>query len=56
MLVSTHDFEKHADAARRILDVYTDYALKNPFYALEMPIRADLFDLNLKKVVDEFNK
>ncbi|KAF3847978.1 hypothetical protein F7725_021006 [Dissostichus mawsoni] len=26
----------------------TDFALKNPFYSLEMPIRCELFDQNLK--------
>ena len=27
---------------RKIYELYADYALKNPFYSLEMPIRAGL--------------
>ena len=32
-------------------ELYTDYALKNPFYEVEMPIRCDLFDQNLAAVI-----
>lgn len=27
---------------RKCYEIYTDYALKNPFYSLEMPIRAGM--------------
>lgn len=30
---------KKETVLRRIYDLYTDYALKNPFYSLDMPIR-----------------
>ena len=30
-----------------VYGTYTDYALKNPFYDLEMPIRYDFFTLPL---------
>eukprot|EP00850_Spirogloea_muscicola_P002644 SM000010S04282 [mRNA] locus=s10:713780:714406:+ [translate_table: standard] len=33
---------------RVIYDLYADYVLKNPFYEVEMPIRCELFDLNLQ--------
>ncbi|CBY20552.1 unnamed protein product [Oikopleura dioica] len=33
-------------------EIYSDYALKNPFYSLEMPIRADLFDIHLKSSIE----
>ncbi|XP_009877820.1 PREDICTED: trafficking protein particle complex subunit 4 [Charadrius vociferus] len=33
---------------RKIYEIYSDFALKNPFYSLEMPIRCELFDQNLK--------
>ena len=36
---------------RRAYDVYSDYVMKNPFYAPEMPIRSELFDLNLAKLI-----
>uniref|UniRef100_A0A2K5F7G1 Trafficking protein particle complex subunit n=1 Tax=Aotus nancymaae TaxID=37293 RepID=A0A2K5F7G1_AOTNA len=33
---------------RKIYEIYSDSALKNSFYSLEMPIRCELFDQNLK--------
>ena len=41
---------------RRIYELYADYALKNPFYSLEMPIRCELFDKNLQVVLDQVEK
>ncbi|GJQ64880.1 hypothetical protein Trydic_g7053 [Trypoxylus dichotomus] len=41
---------------RRIYELYSDYALKNPFYSLEMPIRCELFDTNLKIVLEQVEK
>ena len=35
----------------RIYDLYTDYVLKNPFYEVEMPVRCELFDVNLFQVI-----
>ena len=34
---------------KKLYELYSDFALKNPFYSLEMPIRCDLFDTNLQK-------
>lgn len=34
-----------------IYELYTDFVLKNPFYEMEMPIRCELFDLNLAQVI-----
>lgn len=36
-----------------IYDLYTDFVLKNPFYEIEMPIRCELFDLNLSQVIQK---
>ena len=33
-----------------------DFALKNPFYSLEMPIRADLFDQHLQVAIDQIER
>lgn len=41
---------------RRIYELYSDYVLKNPFYALEMPIRCDLFLENLKVLFEGVEK
>uniref|UniRef100_A0A8P4KS86 Trafficking protein particle complex subunit n=1 Tax=Dicentrarchus labrax TaxID=13489 RepID=A0A8P4KS86_DICLA len=37
---------------RKIYEIYSDFALKNPFYSLEMPIRCELFDQNLKSSLE----
>lgn len=36
---------------RGIYDLYVDYVLKNPFFEMDMPIRCDLFNKNLDKMV-----
>jgi len=40
----------------KLYELYADYALKNPFYSLEMPIRADLFETNLRVAIDQIEK
>merc|ERR1712200_269150 len=40
----------------KLYELYADYALKNPFYSLEMPIRADLFDQNLQIAIDQIER
>jgi len=35
----------------RVYGLYADYVLKNPFYELDMPIRCELFDLQLTSEV-----
>ena len=57
-------FEVVADRAQagvdqlldRIYELYADFALKNPFYSLEMPIRADLFEESLQTAVDQIER
>jgi hypothetical protein len=41
---------------RTVYEVYTDYVLKNPFYEIEMPIRCELFDINLDKMFQTENR
>eukprot|EP00088_Acartia_fossae_P003757 TRINITY_DN11602_c0_g1_i2.p1 TRINITY_DN11602_c0_g1~~TRINITY_DN11602_c0_g1_i2.p1 ORF type:complete len:216 (+),score=23.52 TRINITY_DN11602_c0_g1_i2:29-676(+) len=40
----------------KLYELYSDYALKNPFYSLEMPIRADLFDQNVQIAIDQIER
>merc|ERR1712223_281628 len=40
----------------KIYELYADFALKNPFYSLEMPIRADLFDQSLQVAIDQIER
>ncbi|RWS19756.1 trafficking protein particle complex subunit 4-like protein, partial [Leptotrombidium deliense] len=41
---------------RKVYELYSDYALKNPFYSLEMPIRCELFDSNLQSLIEQHEK
>ncbi|KAF6106813.1 trafficking protein particle complex 4 [Phyllostomus discolor] len=41
---------------RKIYEIYSDFALKNPFYSLEMPIRCELFDQNMKLALEVAEK
>lgn len=38
-----------------VYEVFVDYALKNPFYEAEMPIRCELFDANLDTLFATYN-
>uniref|UniRef100_A0A7S4R3N7 Trafficking protein particle complex subunit n=1 Tax=Alexandrium monilatum TaxID=311494 RepID=A0A7S4R3N7_9DINO len=40
---------------REVYGLYSDYVLKNPFYELDMPVRIDVFDKEVKRVVMELN-
>ena len=37
----------------RLFETYSDFVMKNPFYTPEMPIRSELFDLNLLKLIKQ---
>ncbi|XP_076238706.1 trafficking protein particle complex subunit 4-like protein Trs23 [Calliopsis andreniformis] len=41
---------------KRVYELYADYALKNPFYSLEMPIRCELFESNLQTLLENIEK
>lgn len=41
---------------KRIYELYADFALKNPFYSLEMPIRCELFETNLQSLLEVVEK
>ncbi len=43
-------------ALREIYVLYTDYALKNPFYELEMPIRCDLFVQSVDALIERMER
>ncbi|KAI9205955.1 Sybindin-like protein [Polychytrium aggregatum] len=51
-LVATDLIQANVDVVmRRIYDCYSSYAMKNPFYNPDMPIRAELFDSNIQKII-----
>lgn len=35
---------------KKAKETYVDYALKNPFYTPDMPIRCELFDINILRL------
>ena len=41
---------------RKTYEIYADYALKNPFYLMDQPIRSDLFDAQLQMTIDGYEK
>ena len=41
---------------KRLYELYADFALKNPFYSLEMPIRCELFESNLQTLLELVEK
>ncbi|CAN6586984.1 unnamed protein product [Malus baccata var. baccata] len=38
---------------KHVYELYTDYVLKNPFYEMEMPIRCELFEINLTQAIQK---
>mmetsp|Transcript_48797 Transcript_48797/g.66500 ORF Transcript_48797/g.66500 Transcript_48797/m.66500 type:complete len:148 (-) Transcript_48797:665-1108(-) len=37
-----------------VYEAYADYVLKNPFYELDMPIRCELFTIQVKHIVGHY--
>ncbi|KAJ3160451.1 hypothetical protein HDU86_000785 [Geranomyces michiganensis] len=55
-LLITDPSQPNADATtRKVYELYADFVMKNPFYNPEMPIRIDLFDSNVQKLVRQTN-
>uniref|UniRef100_A0A183C1T0 Trafficking protein particle complex subunit n=1 Tax=Globodera pallida TaxID=36090 RepID=A0A183C1T0_GLOPA len=53
ILVNTYTNTQNVEPLlRKIYELYADYALKNPFYSVDMPIRADKFEAGLRALVD----
>ncbi|GFR90023.1 trafficking protein particle complex subunit 4-like [Elysia marginata] len=56
-VVITDPKQGHVDAIlKKMYEAYADFALKNPFYSLDMPIRAELFDNSLQSVIEQADK
>ncbi|CAG9535681.1 unnamed protein product [Cercopithifilaria johnstoni] len=41
---------------RRIYELYADFALKNPFYSIDMPIRCQRFDDAIRNLIERQDK
>lgn len=45
---------QHMESLLKVIyELYTDYVLKNPFYEMEMPIRCELFDINVTLAIQK---
>ena len=40
----------------RVYQLYADYALKNPFHAMDMPIRSELFEAHLADAIADADR
>lgn len=38
----------------KVYSAFSDYALKNPFYDLDMPLRSPLFDKEIENIFSDF--
>lgn len=43
------------EVLRQVYDAFCDYVLKNPFYELDMPIRCELFDQEVMRILQPGN-
>ena len=51
ILLTTSPTHPNCDALlRKVYEVYSDYALKNPFHKSEMPVRSELFETKLLQI------
>ncbi|KAJ1937156.1 hypothetical protein FBU59_004839 [Linderina macrospora] len=49
--VTDPSYMQLSDVLARMYGLYSDYALKNPFHNLEMPVRSELFDTKLQQLI-----
>ncbi|KAI8895371.1 Sybindin-like protein [Globomyces pollinis-pini] len=55
IIITDTGFQTHEISCLKLYEIYSDFAMKNPFYQPDMPIRAELFDLNIMKFVKTLN-
>lgn len=51
VITATPDTEDLLALLKSVYELYADYVLKNPFYEMEMPIRCELFNKHLDKLI-----
>lgn len=45
------EVQRTEDLFRYLYVAYSDYAMKNPFYSMDMPIKSSLFDTKVKEIL-----
>lgn len=48
------NYESAEELLRKIYVLYGDYVMKNPFYSMDMPIKAELFDSKVRDLISAF--
>ena len=51
VITATPDSTDLEPLLKSIYEIYADYVLKNPFYEMEMPIRCELFNKHLDRLI-----
>lgn len=51
VITATPDSTELEPLLKSIYEIYADYVLKNPFYEMEMPIRCELFNKHLDRLI-----
>ncbi len=50
-VIATPDSDDIDRTLRSVYEIYADFVLKNPFYESDMPIKCDLFDQGLTRLI-----
>lgn len=50
-MIASPDSDDLERTLRAVYELHADYVLKNPFYESDMPIKCELFDQNLAKLI-----
>ncbi len=55
LLITDPQFGGAELAFKRLYEIYSEYVMRDPFYAVDMPIRSSLFDGTLSNNVQAIN-
>ncbi|KAJ3335242.1 hypothetical protein HDU91_002272 [Kappamyces sp. JEL0680] len=55
IILTNSSFMAHEATCLKLYEIYSDFAMKNPFYTAEMPIRAELFDVAINRFAKSLN-
>jgi hypothetical protein len=55
VITATPDTTDLDSLLKTVYEIYADYVLKNPFYEMEMPIRCELFNKHMDKLISRMS-
>jgi hypothetical protein len=50
-VIASPDSDELERVLRQVYELHADYVLKNPFYEMDMPIKCELFDVNIAQLI-----